>query len=65
MGSKQKDNLPRKLSDEFQMVRASADRVELLAGVLSAFAKPVPEYDAEFRHVRDRLPAYEINRADN
>ncbi len=65
MSSEQKDNLPRKLWDEFQMVRASTDRVELLAGVLSAFAKPLLEYGAEFRHLRDGLSAYEINGADN
>ncbi len=65
MGSEQRDNCLRQLSDEFQMVRASVDRVELPADVLSAFAKPVPEYEPEFRHLRHGLTAYEIRYADN
>ncbi len=64
MGSEQRNRLQH-LSEEFQMVRASADRVELLTALLSALAKPVPEYEPEFRHLRHGLSAYEISGAEN
>jgi hypothetical protein len=58
MGSGLRDRL-RKLSDEFQMVQASADRVELLADMLSALAKPVPEYEPESRQTVGPLIFFE------
>ncbi len=42
-----------------QMVQASADRVELLADVLSAHAKPVPEYEPESRQTVGPLIFFE------
>ncbi len=43
----------------------SIERVELLTALVSAFAKPVPEYEPEFRHVPHRLSAHEIRRSAN
>jgi hypothetical protein len=36
------------------------DRLELLMALVHAFAQPVPEYEPEFRHVRDRLSAHQV-----
>ncbi len=44
------------------MVQASADRLELLADMLSALAKPVPEYEPESRQTVGPLIFFE--RAD-
>ncbi|HEY5167511.1 MAG TPA: hypothetical protein VII80_06895 [Pseudolabrys sp.] len=33
-------------------MRADLDRVEILTAALSAFTKPVPDYEPSFRHMR-------------
>jgi hypothetical protein len=55
MGGKGKDGVERELSRE---VHASVERVDLLASFLSALARPVPEYEPEFRHVPSPLLAH-------
>jgi hypothetical protein len=32
-------------------MRADLDRVEILAAALSAFSRPIPNYEPDFRHL--------------
>jgi hypothetical protein len=42
-------------------MRADLDRVELLTAALSAFGRPVPDYEPGFRHLRNlTLGAHQI-----
>ena len=41
--------------------RADLDRVEILSAALSAFCRPVPEYEPAFQHMQDlALTRHEI-----
>ena len=46
------DRMQRELDRAMGALRADLDRVELLTAALSAFSRPVPEYEPSFRHVR-------------
>jgi len=42
-------------------MRADLDRIEFLSAALSAFSKPVPEYEPSFRHMHHlALKAHEL-----
>jgi hypothetical protein len=42
--------------------RADLDRVEILSAAMSAFSKPVPEYEPRFQHMHElALARHEIN----
>ena len=47
------DRVKRDLHRALDNMRADLDRIEILAAALSAFSKPVPDYEP-------RLPAYAI-----
>ena len=58
------DRLKRELKRAVESLRADLDRVELLTAALSAFCRPVPEYEPTFQHVhRTRLSAHELGSA--
>lgn len=58
------DRLKRELARAVDTLRADLDRVELLTAALSAFHRPVPEYEPTFRHTqRMSLAAHEIGRS--
>lgn len=58
------DRLKRELSRAVEKLRADLDRVELLTAALSAFHRPVPEYEPTFRHTqRVNLSAHELGPA--
>ena len=44
------DHLKRELSRAVEALKADLDRVELLAAALSAFHRPIPEYEPTFKH---------------
>lgn len=55
------DHLKRELSRAIEQLKADLDRVELLTAALSAFHRPVPEYEPTFRHTqRMGLSAHEL-----
>jgi hypothetical protein len=55
------DRLKRELSFAVDQLRADLDRVELLTAALSAFQRPVPEYEPTFRHTQQTsLSAHEL-----
>ena len=55
------DRMLRELDRAMGALRADLDRVELLTAALSAFSRPVPEYEPSFRHVRRmELEAHEL-----
>ena len=55
------DRMQRELDRAMGALRADLDRVELLTAALSAFSRPVPEYEPSFRHVRRmELEAHEL-----
>jgi hypothetical protein len=55
------DRLKRELSRAVEKLRADLDRVELLTAALTAFHRPVPDYEPRFRHTeRMNLSAYEL-----
>ena len=42
-------------------MRADLNRVEILTAAMSAFARPVPNYEPRFRHIRDlAISAHEM-----
>jgi hypothetical protein len=47
------DRMRRELRRVLDHVRADLDRIEILTAALSAFSKPVPEYEPSFRHVHN------------
>ena len=49
------DRLRRELKRVLNHVRTDLDRIEILTAALSAFSKPVPEYEQSFRHVRNNM----------
>jgi hypothetical protein len=55
------DRLKRELSRAVETLKADLDRVELLTAALSAFHRPVPDYEPTFQHThRMRLSAHEL-----
>ncbi len=55
------DHLKRELSRAVEKLKADLDRVELLTAALSAFHRPVPDYEPTFRHThRMGLSAHEL-----
>ncbi len=58
MSRKNTDGLARELSEK---VRLEVERVDMLTFFLATLARPVPEYEPEFRHLSSRLSAYEIS----
>ena len=57
------DRLKRELARAVDTLRADLDRVELLTAALSAFQRPVPDYEPTFRHTqRLSLSAHELGR---
>lgn len=42
-------------------MRSDFDRIEILAAALSAFSKPIPDYEPAFQHMRHlTLTAHEL-----
>ena len=42
-------------------MRANLDRIEILTAALSAFSRPIPDYEPSFRHMRHlMLTAHEL-----
>jgi hypothetical protein len=55
------ERMQRELDRAMDTLRADLDRVELLTAALSAFSRPVPEYEPSFRHVRRmKLATHEL-----
>jgi hypothetical protein len=55
------DHLKRELSRAVEQLKADLDRVEMLTAALSAFHRPIPEYEPTFRHThRMSLSAHEL-----
>jgi hypothetical protein len=55
------ERLKRELCCAVEQLRADLDRVELLTAALSAFQRPVPEYEPTFHHTRRMgLSAHEL-----
>jgi hypothetical protein len=55
------DRIKRELCRALDRVRAELDRIELLSVALAAFAKPVPDYEPDFQHLRyGSATAFEI-----
>lgn len=53
--------MKRELHRLFDNIRGDLDRIEILTAALSAFSRPVPDYEPRFRHLRQpALTAYEI-----
>ncbi len=56
------DHLKRELKRAVETLRADLDRVELLTAALSAFHRPIPDYEPTFRHTqRMSLSAHELS----
>ena len=47
------DRVRRELHRVLDNIRGDLDRVEILTAALSAFGKPVPDYEPGFRHMRN------------
>jgi hypothetical protein len=55
------DRLKGELSRAVEKLKVDLDRVELLTAALSAFHRPVPDYEPTFRHTqRMDLTAHEL-----
>ena len=55
------DRIKRDLHGALDNMRADLDRVDILSAALSAFSKPVPDYEPTFQHMRHlTLNAHEI-----
>jgi hypothetical protein len=55
------DRVRRELCRVLDHMRADLDRIEILTAALSAFGKPVPEYEPSFQHMHQMaLSAHEI-----
>ena len=51
------ERIKRKLDDALDNMRGDLDRVELLAAALSAFSRPVPDYEPTIDLSRTACPA--------
>ena len=55
------DRMKHELHSLFDNVRRDLDRIEILLAALSAFSRPVPDYEPRFRHLRQScLSAHEL-----
>ena len=55
------ERLKRELSRAVETLKSDLDRVELLTAALSAFHRPVPDYEPTFQHThRMSLSAHEL-----
>lgn len=55
------DRVRRDLHRVIDHTRADLDRIEILTAALSAFSKPVPDYEPAFRHMHNlALSQHEI-----
>jgi hypothetical protein len=60
------ERIKRDLDDALDNMRGDVDRVELLAAALSAFSRPVPDYEPRFHHLhRAELSVKEFGKAVN
>jgi hypothetical protein len=56
------DRLKRELHRALDHMRGDLDRIEILTAAISAFSKPVPEYESKFQHMPGlALSRHEIN----
>jgi hypothetical protein len=56
------DRVRRELHRALDHTRADLDRIEILTAAMSAFSKPVPDYEPRFQHVHGlALTRHEIN----
>lgn len=46
------DRLKRELQRAVERIRTELDKIDILSAAMAAFAKPVPEYEPGFRHMR-------------
>ncbi|HEY2758610.1 MAG TPA: hypothetical protein VGJ01_23100 [Pseudolabrys sp.] len=46
------DRVKCEINNALDNVRAEIDRIEILAAALAAFARPIPEYESGFQHLR-------------
>lgn len=55
------DRVRRDLYRVLDHMRADLDRIEILTAALSAFSRPIPDYEPAFQHIRDlTLTAHEL-----
>jgi hypothetical protein len=55
------DRVRRDLYRVLDHMRSDFDRIEILAAALSAFSKPIPDYEPAFQHMRHlTLTAHEL-----
>jgi hypothetical protein len=58
------DRLKRELQRAVEHIRTELDKIEILSAAMSAFSKPVPNYEPGFRHLRHvTASALELNSA--
>ncbi|HEY7998771.1 MAG: hypothetical protein WA743_01780 [Pseudolabrys sp.] len=56
--------IKREFHDVLDSMRDDLDRIELLAITMSAFSRPIPDYEPRFRHLnRAALNAQELGKA--
>ncbi len=56
------DRVRRELLGVIDHARADLDRIEILTAALSAFSKPVPDYEPAFQHMHNlALSQHEIS----
>jgi hypothetical protein len=56
------DRMQRELVRAVEDLRADIDRVELLTSALSAFNRPIPDYEPSFHHMaQPDLGAFEMS----
>lgn len=56
------DRVRHELHRAIDRMRNDLTRVEILTAALSAFSRPIPEYESAFQHMSRGLGAYELNR---
>jgi hypothetical protein len=55
------DRVKRDLYRVLDHMRADLDRIEILTAALSAFSRPIPDYEPAFQHMRHlTLTAHEL-----
>lgn len=55
------DRVRRELVRALDNTRADLDRIEILSAAMSAFSRPVPDYEPAFQHMRHlALKTHEI-----
>ena len=55
------DEITRELNRLVDNIRGDLDRLEMLTAALTAFSRPVPDYEPHFRHLRQStLSAHEL-----